>query len=747
MMRARQRLLAVTVVLFLHSAHLVHAQSSDLEVLLEQSIVSTPSKSAETSTTAPATSSVITAEELRRLGLRSLNEAINYVSLGMVTTETEHAVEIGARGVLLTGDYGNHVLLLIDGVPANEPWNGTAYFERGAGVPFELVDHIEVTLGPGSVMHGGQAMLGVINVVTKRARDFDGLRVILEGDTAAPVADNGDLQLTPLSDFGRGYRVGAGFGHAFEIGDTPAELTLQLELYRHDGPTWQIATQDWGDDSVTGQPKDFGPRSLPGQWGGTATRSNYVDAPAAYARLQVGRLIATLRSGIYTRASPYTDATVNVGDDFDDPRNNERDRWLQLGLSYEAALSNRASLGARVYGLLNDYRWTSHSSAAEECPDGHPNGCVRRLDGDGISGGADVRVTLDEPELNGSSVLGVDSRLRWVESDLDLKDRLTGSLDPAGNDYTRTDALVAPYMQQSFAPYDWLDFNAGLRLDYDTRFGAKLSPRAAVGVTAWRDGRLKAIYSEAFRAPTAYELNYTDPGSQIASPHLSAESVRSIELSMEQRFGTHRLFFGVFRSSWFDMVNYRTLSDQELEDAIDGGALQPNTDEAYAYANAGSLVSYGYNAAYEGSVARRLHFGANLTSSFTRVDLGDGPQPPTVGPTLFGNARVSYDLGTDWPTLGLAAQYVAKRPADRAFDGGFARAPYAPADMRLRVTLTGEVPSFTSLRYRLSATYATAASTPYVTGPNQYASDETTVAALAPQRRLTAFLGLEYVLP
>jgi iron complex outermembrane receptor protein len=79
----------------------LHAQSDDLEALMEQSIVSTPSKSAESSSTAPATSSVITAEELRAHGLRSLNEAINYASLGMITTTAEHAVEIGARDYLL----------------------------------------------------------------------------------------------------------------------------------------------------------------------------------------------------------------------------------------------------------------------------------------------------------------------------------------------------------------------------------------------------------------------------------------------------------------------------------------------------------------------------------------------------------------------------------------------------------------------------------------------------------------------
>ncbi|HEX2875295.1 MAG TPA: TonB-dependent receptor plug domain-containing protein [Polyangiaceae bacterium] len=221
-------------------APLAYAQSSELEELMAESIVSTPSKEAESASTAPATSSIITAEELRAYGFRSLDEAINYASLGMVTTNVEHAVEIGARGVLLTGDYGNHVLLLIDGVPANEPWNGTAYFERGAGVPFELVDHIEVTLGPGSVMHGGQAMLGVINVVTKRARDYSGLRLIAEGDTTAPVFGDGALRLSPLARYGTGYRLGLGFGRTFQLAGEPAELTLQLERYKAHGPDWEL---------------------------------------------------------------------------------------------------------------------------------------------------------------------------------------------------------------------------------------------------------------------------------------------------------------------------------------------------------------------------------------------------------------------------------------------------------------------------------------------------------------------------
>src|SRR6185503_17011460 len=115
-------------------------------------------------------------------GIHSLDEAINFLSLGMVTENPLGAVAIGARGVLVTQDYGSHVLLLINGHSVNEQWGGTAYFERGAAIPLELVDHIEVILGPGSVLYGSNAMLGVINVVTKRAKDYDGVHAVVESE-------------------------------------------------------------------------------------------------------------------------------------------------------------------------------------------------------------------------------------------------------------------------------------------------------------------------------------------------------------------------------------------------------------------------------------------------------------------------------------------------------------------------------------------------------------------------------------
>jgi hypothetical protein len=56
----------------------------------------------------------------------------------------------------------------------------TECFVLGRGTrcgPSKFVDHIELILGPGSVLYGGNAMFGVINIVTRRAKAYRALRV------------------------------------------------------------------------------------------------------------------------------------------------------------------------------------------------------------------------------------------------------------------------------------------------------------------------------------------------------------------------------------------------------------------------------------------------------------------------------------------------------------------------------------------------------------------------------------------
>jgi outer membrane receptor for ferrienterochelin and colicins len=729
-------------------------EASDLEQLLSESIVSTPSNNQETATTAPATSSIVTAEELRRYGVRSLDEAINFLALGMVTSSPLHAVEIGARGVLLSSDYGNHVLVLLDGHVLNEPWNASAYFDRGLAVPMEMVDHIEVILGPGSVLYGSQAMLGVIHVVTKRARDRPRLWIVAESELGFPTRRSGALIPASLSDdytgrLGAGYRLGAGGGIVGRLLEQPFELVFGLEYYRQDGPSFELGPQAYGIDSVTGEAKNFGPRAQPGVWGGVTHHAYYTEVPAAYGRLVLGDFHVMARAASSGRATPYLDGNVNVSGDFDTARDRERDRWINLELGYRRTLTELVDVSLRGYGDIYDYFWTNRSSAAEDCYGGLPLGCTQFLRGDGTNMGAEAQLRLSWlPELRLFTLIGVDSKLRHIQSDYDVLDHSTGEELTIQNDHTRTDGALALYAQQSASPTRWLDLNVGARFDYDQRSGGALSPRSAVGVTPWVGARLKLIYSQAFRAPSAYELGYADYTTQISPVQLSAETVRSVEGSFEQRLGSHRLMLGLFRSWWVDMVGYQFLDDDALARAQAAGLLDPSIGEAYVYENIARIDNYGLNAAIEGNFGHRLRYGLNVTEAFTRQDPRDGsdPQPLPVGPSLFGNARVSYEFPEPLPTLAVAAQYQNRRLADRALDGGFASTPSAPPHVELKLTGTGAVSAVPGLTYRVGANYAFSRVSPYVIGPWQYALDETTPYELAPLRRLTIFVGLEYQL-
>ena len=94
--------------------------TSDLRGLLDEPVISTASNVAEMGSTAPATSSTITARELRTYGIQSLDEALNFLSLGMLAENQLSVPELGARGVLFHSDYGNHVLVMINGIFFND---------------------------------------------------------------------------------------------------------------------------------------------------------------------------------------------------------------------------------------------------------------------------------------------------------------------------------------------------------------------------------------------------------------------------------------------------------------------------------------------------------------------------------------------------------------------------------------------------------------------------------------------------
>ncbi|MBI2389578.1 MAG: TonB-dependent receptor [Deltaproteobacteria bacterium] len=699
-------------------------EEEDLNATLNENVVSGASKSAETASDAPATTVTLTAGDMKRYGIRSLDEAIDFLGMGLVTQNPLHSVEVAGRGVLLTSDFGNHVLLVVDGHVMNEGWDGTAYYEQGAAIPLELIDHIELVLGAGSVLYGGSAMLGVINVVTKKAANYKGLHLIGEGSASPAHGIGGRVRSFAPRDLGSSYRIATGIGHEFKLFGKPAELTGQVELYHQSGPSFEWALQPSLNSS--GAPYDWGPRAKPGVWGGRTTESYWTTVPAAHFKLVVGDFTTMFRAATYRRATPYVNGFNQFTGDFDHANNYELDRWLQLDVQWRKHVTERLGLMARYYADTYDYQQPLHSSDPDGCVFSLGGPCRVKTIGASRWTGLELQATQDwlgDDRL--TTMLGLDARIRYVGAKTDSQDAATGQqLGSVGNKEL-TEIPWAAYLQQRWTPLKRLFLNGGVRFDRDPRGGQRFSPRAAAVIDTWRGGTFKAIYSTAFRAPTFYEAFYATQ-IQTPSPDIRSETVRSAEAVVETKWGANRVLFGLFRTWWNDMIALRLLDDG-----------------LYQYQNVSTIDNWGYNGQFEGQTGE-LRYGFSLTAAYTRRDGG----PMTVTPSVFGNARVSYDLPGALPVVALATSFVGRRLADRANDGGFPETPTAPQQMHLRLTLSDKFPGHEALSWRISANYATVGVVPYVAGPTQAydptVPDAPRTAALAPVNRFTAFATLQY---
>ncbi|MBG5883601.1 TonB-dependent receptor [Providencia alcalifaciens] len=114
---------------------------------------------------APASVTVITAEQLQNKPVRDLADAVKDVE-GVSVVGSANKQDINIRG--LSGEY---TLILVDGRRQNSREsrpNGSGGFEAGFMPPVEAIERIEVIRGPMSSLYGSDAMGGVINIITKK---------------------------------------------------------------------------------------------------------------------------------------------------------------------------------------------------------------------------------------------------------------------------------------------------------------------------------------------------------------------------------------------------------------------------------------------------------------------------------------------------------------------------------------------------------------------------------------------------
>ena len=141
-----------------------------LEELMEIEIISA-SKKEERLFEAAAAVYVITGEDIRRSGVTSIPEALRMVPGMEVAHIDANKWAITSRG--FNDLFANKLLVLIDGRSVYTPLFSGVFWEA-QDVLLEDVERIEVIRGPGAALWGANAVNGIINILTKSARDTQG---------------------------------------------------------------------------------------------------------------------------------------------------------------------------------------------------------------------------------------------------------------------------------------------------------------------------------------------------------------------------------------------------------------------------------------------------------------------------------------------------------------------------------------------------------------------------------------------
>lgn len=544
--------------------------------------VSTPAKYLQRRSTAPSNLHVVTAEDIRTYGYRTLGEILRSLP-GTYLTDDRNYSYLGVRGFQRSGDYNQRVLVLVDGVRINN----NIYDESGMGNDFvldtDLIERVEFAPGPGSAIYGNNAFFGVVNIATRRGHSLNAAEVS---------GEYGGFDT---------YKIRGSYGRRFDNG---VDVLLSATGFDREGP----------------RQLHFPEFDTPAQNGGKAEGLDYDRNHSAFAKL--GRGPWQLEGGYVYRVKGLAAAPFGIR--FNDPLGRSVDQHAFVGFRFEDRIAPAWELLFQTNYQRAFYRG--------DYPKSHP-----------APGEAPLNVDIDRGEWWGGEIRAVNSSLdrhrlllgaEWQHN----LQQLQRNFDVGGASY-----LDKPYrslrygffLQDEFRLLDSLTLTVGARYDYNP-LGSSANPRAALIWLPRGDTTVKLLYGSAFRAPNVYERFYTDGGvTYKASPGVKPEDIDTTEIVLEHFLTpSTRLSASLYH---YDMSNLIELRQSRTDgllyyDNLNRGEGQGMELEAERRWNNGTQATLGYSLQRAGDHRHdpltnspthllKLHLGVPLWSEHWRAGL------------------------------------------------------------------------------------------------------------------------------
>lgn len=440
---------------------------------------------------APASVTIITSEDIRKYGYRTLGEALASAR-GFYLSNNRTYTTVGVRGFNLPGDYASRFLVMVNGHNmADNVLNFELFFGRDFPIDMNLIQRIEIIRGPSSALYGSNGIFATVNMITKSPKEAGppsltsdiGSFGEKEGQVMAAGSIGKDVEVLFSGSVFNSAGESPLFFPEFNAPETNYGQAVQMNGEKGYHFLSNLVWRNWNITAAFADRKEIQPIS----WGPTIfnDRGTSVNDVRNYVQAEYAREIA----GGALRWRTYYDA-FREHNRFDYPL----DSSAASGPGVE---DNRQSFFGDQLGTELDYRFDlAHFGTLTVGGEG-------KLDLQNLQSSEDVSpVPIEIANLS------------------------------------HRERSLALFVQDERTLSAHWKLNMGVRWDASSYRQSSVTPRAALIYQPSSGWTYKFLYGRGFRKPSAFELYFDDGGrSGAPNPNLRPEKTDTVEVDVERKLG------------------------------------------------------------------------------------------------------------------------------------------------------------------------------------------------------------------
>jgi outer membrane receptor protein involved in Fe transport len=627
------------------------AREAELRELvnLPATTVTAASREAESIDDAPASVTVISRQELEAFAYPTILESLRGVRGFAVNYDSVYG-NASVRGLGQANDYSNRLLVLSDGAALNDDILYQSFIHYDGRVDLGDVDRIEIVRGPASVLYGTGAVSGVVNLVMRGSDQPNSVHAQVSSYDDATVRIRVGATEHFTADAGMWASVSAARsqGHELELSGMRIQNVDQFTGISTAGKAW------W--------------KNVSAQWFFT---NRDVAVP-----------------------------TGNYGATLNDPDSQYNDQRFLAEVKYEPKLSANTDLMLRAH--VNSYRYIDDAVFDQIDDAGEPTGEQYRYSETyrGAWGGLEARLRWS-PSKRLKFAVGTEGSLH-PRSTMRGEQLDVGASEPVpGIDVSTPNQLLAMSGLVDWQLNAKLRFQGGLRVDYwnsngdqnaatdelkDASTYLMFSPRAVLIAHPRPADTVKVMLGRAFRAPSIFEIFYSDAGttqapSSFAGTSLKPEYINTAEVEAKHRFNAD---WSVLASVHAAVVQ-NIIEPADVTDEILADHPEVNPSAFYNRNSPDNQTLLGADLEVRREFRNGAMFSAHYGLLRARYATAQGGADATPSrelvnaPTQFAAFKLIVPLVPDVITGALRAAFEDRRRADLESDARSDRAVVADA--------------------------------------------------------------------